>query len=515
VQAKAGGINTVQTAVSYTASANVRNVTGTGVANVTLAGNDLDNVITANGGNDTLMAGAGNDTLVSGAGNDLLVGGAGNTTFAYGLGDGMDTLQAGTGTSTVRFGAGIALGNAVIRLTNADGSPCEMVADGGTIHAANPTGASQALSAHLVLLDEHGVVQPGQGMGFTVTMDAKGNITSPISSFHFADGSAAAFTDLLATSQTLRGSDTKGTIATGHNDDVIYAGPYTTEIQLGSGNNTVYGGPQGTLVRGGGGVDHFIGGQGNDTFAGGWGVSVVQGVQGNGNFTAANGPAVLMGGRYGDVLTGGAGNDFLAGGAGDDTITTGSAGAVVAFNKGDGQDTLHLGTGAATLSLGGGISEADLTFTRKGDDLVLGTGSGGAITLAGWYGGTGQHNQLTLQMVEAASKTYDPASSDQLVNRKVETFDFGQLVQQFDAARAANPQLTSWSLMDGLLSAHLAGSDSAALGGDLAFYYGANGNLSGLDLDVAVTTVRDSRFGKSAQGIDNWSGVSRGGDALR
>jgi hypothetical protein len=353
-------------------------------------------------------------------------------------------------------------------------------------------------------------------MVFTVTMDATGNISSPVSNFRFADGVSASFPDMVVKAETLRGDDTKGVIATGHNDDVVYAGPNTTEINVGSGNSTVYGGPRGTLVHGGGGVTHFMGGQGDDIFVGGRGVSVVQGVQGRASFTAADGPAVLQGGRGGDVLVGGSGNAFLAGGAGNDEITSGSAPSVVAFNKDEGDDRLHLGAGPATLSLGGGISEGDLTFTRHGDDLVLGTGGHGTITLSGWYTTTpDKHNLVTLQLVEAASKSYNPKSTDPLVNRKVETFDFGKLAGQFDAAVAANPKLTSWSLMDGLLSAHLAGSDGEAIGGDLAFYYGLNGGLAGIGLDVAVATVQDSRFGKSAQKIDSWSEASHGGHALR
>jgi len=42
-----------------------------------------------------------------------------------------------------------------------------------------------------------------------------------------------------------------------------------------------------------------------------------------------------------------------------------------------------------------------------------------------------------------------------------------------------DPGITSWGLTDTLLSAHLAGSDTAALGGDLAYQYNLNGNTGG------------------------------------
>jgi hypothetical protein len=42
----------------------------------------------------------------------------------------------------------------------------------------------------------------------------------------------------------------------------------------------------------------------------------------------------------------------------------------------------------------------------------------------------------------------------------------------FDAARAADPMIRRWAMMNALLELHLAGSDDAALGGDLAYQFG-------------------------------------------
>ncbi|HEX7636250.1 MAG TPA: hypothetical protein VF427_13355 [Noviherbaspirillum sp.] len=92
---------------------------------------------------------------------------------------------------------------------------------------------------------------------------------------------------------------------------------------------------------------------------------------------------------------------------------------------------------------------------------------------------------------------------------------FGKLVAQFNQAQAANPKLSSWSLMNGLLDAHLAGSDSAALGGDLAYYFGTKGSLSGMDLATAISTVQDAQFGKNAQKVDSWNIISQSASTLR
>jgi hypothetical protein len=61
--------------------------------------------------------------------------------------------------------------------------------------------------------------------------------------------------------------------------------------------------------------------------------------------------------------------------------------------------------------------------------------------------------------------------------------------------------ITRWTLMNALLDAHLAGSDDAALGGDLAYQYGMNGNLSGIATGAAQDVLGNSQFGTQAQSL--------------
>ena len=101
IEAAGEGTDSVSASASYTLSANVENLTLTGVANLSGTGNGQDNVVTGNGGanllsgvagNDTLIGGGGNDTLSGGAGKDFLTGGTGNDIFDF------DTpAQAGSG----------------------------------------------------------------------------------------------------------------------------------------------------------------------------------------------------------------------------------------------------------------------------------------------------------------------------------------------------------------------------------------------------------------------------------
>jgi hypothetical protein len=96
---------------------------------------------------------------------------------------------------------------------------------------------------------------------------------------------------------------------------------------------------------------------------------------------------------------------------------------------------------------------------------------------------------------------FNPASTDPLLNRKVQTFDFQGIFGAFEAARAANPALTSWALTNALLDFHLSGSDTEALGGDLAYQYGKNGALTGIALNAAQDIVGSAQFGSQPQAL--------------
>jgi hypothetical protein len=156
-----------------------------------------------------------------------------------------------------------------------------------------------------------------------------------------------------------------------------------------------------------------------------------------------------------------------------------------------------------TLSLGGGIDYQSLSMSKSGSDLILNTGPAGSgqadqIILQNWYSSAGNHSIANLQVVLDAV-AFSAVSPDPLLNRQVQSFDFALLAQNFDQALASNPALTSWTLTDTLLDAHLAGSDAAALGGDLAYQYNVNGTLAGIGLASAQTVINDTNFGVAPQ----------------
>ncbi|HYD80085.1 MAG TPA: calcium-binding protein, partial [Paucimonas sp.] len=244
----------------------------------------------------------------------------------------------------------------------------------------------------------------------------------------------------------------------------------------------------------------FVCTAGNDTLAGFAGHDMIQGLAGADNCSGYGGNDLLHGGADADVLDGGDGNDLLIGGRGDDRLVTGTGADIVAFNRGDGRDTIVAGAGRDdTITLGHGIRYADLEFARSGDDLLLLAGADDRITLANWYAGS--QGTAILQLVIDGTADYDPAAADELHQQKVAQFDFGQLALQFDAARAADPALAKWALLPALADAFSGGSDTAAIGGGLAYHYAQHDGLAGIPIMTAQATLNSAQFGTGNDGI--------------
>ncbi len=90
-----GGVDIVQSGVSFALGAFVENLSLVGTADIDATGNELNNVIGGNTGANVLTGNAGNDLLIGFSGNDTLFGG-----------DGSDNLQGGTGNDVLTGGAG-------------------------------------------------------------------------------------------------------------------------------------------------------------------------------------------------------------------------------------------------------------------------------------------------------------------------------------------------------------------------------------------------------------------------
>jgi Ca2+-binding RTX toxin-like protein len=290
---------------------------------------------------------------------------------------------------------------------------------------------------------------------------------------------------------------------------LIVRAPAGSTVRGSAGGDLIYGGTGDETLVGKAGDDMLFGDVGDDVLRGGAGVDVLQGGEGSDVMHGGTGNNVLDGGSGDDLIFDGSGDSFISGGAGNDTIKMGTGKDVIAFNSGDGWDTIiGGGDGGNTLSLGGGIRYSDLSFSRVGDDLVMNTGQNEGIVLNDWYAGA--QSVLNLQIILDATDEFDAGSSDPLYNRRVQTFSFLGLVSAFDQARIASPGLTSWDVTNALLQWQLWGADDAALGGDLAYWYGRNRTLAGISLQAAQQVIGASGFGSDAHTLRPFSGLQEG-----
>ncbi|HEX9324916.1 MAG TPA: calcium-binding protein, partial [Reyranella sp.] len=309
----------------------------------------------------------------------------------------------------------------------------------------------------------------------------------------------------------LRASDTSGA-STSSDFAMIVSVAAGGSYSGGAGDDVIFGSSGNETLSGGAGNDGLFGLAGNDLLRGGQDNDVLQGGSGDDVLRAGTGQDLLDGGAGSDQIFDSTTGSFISGGAGDDVIHTGGGHDIIAFNRGDGFDAVYTSDGVAsdnTLSFGGGIRYSDLSFSKSGRDLIVNAGAGEGIAFKDWYAGE-HHSVLNLQLILDATDQFDASSADPLYNHRVQTFSFLGLVNAFDQAMAQSPGLTSWALTNALLQFHLSGADDAALGGDLAYWYGKNGSLAGISLQAAQQVIGAPGFGSDAQTLRPFSGINDG-----
>ncbi len=323
----------------------------------------------------------------------------------------------------------------------------------------------------------------------------------------------------------LDGDNGKDTLLAGSGDDKLYGGNDADILDGGAAADLLDGSNGEDQLFAGEGNDKLYGGNDSDVLAAGAGDDIIDGDNGTDIIIAGAGNDSITAGNDGDFIDAGSGNDsidtsngadFIAGGKGNDQISAGHDSDVIAFNRGDGQDTfITQDWQSDTVSLGGGIRYADMSLAKIGNDLILrtggGTSGGDQISFKDWYAGSNKqrNNVSRLQLMTAATGgDYNAGSTDKLLNKQAIQLDFAKLVAAFDAARASNASnANGWIFTSASLNtAYVSGSNTQAIGGDLAWRYATLNSASSQEANYGNLNAAGVRSAMNGMGnMSNWT----------
>ena len=367
------GTDKVQSSVAFSLAAlgAVENLTLTGAAAVSGAGNALDNILTGNTAANTLTGLDGSDTLNGGAGADIMIGGTGHDIYVIDniadvadetAGDGTDTVQ-----SSLTFSLSDAL-HAIDQIENLTLTGATAINGTGNALANTITGNSGVN----ILAGLGGADTLNGGLGVDTATYAA-SLAGVSASLHTGLGSGGdAEGDTLIAIENLTGSNL---------DDILEGNGGTNVLNGGLGVDTLSYEHALAAVKvslalttaqatGGAGSDRITGFENlsgsafNDTLTGSVGGNVLSGLAGN---------DTLNGGAGADTLIGGLGNDILTGGIDSDTFDFSfiTDGADVVTDFATGIDHVNL----ASLLVSLGLDGFDFSTLAAQGNLVIETGN--------------------------------------------------------------------------------------------------------------------------------------------
>ncbi len=351
------------------------------------------------------------------------IGGPGNETF---YGGGADTFFGGTGTDTV-WGSGApstfitGSGTDFFYGGSEQGGWSAAPNDGDTF-IANGQGGTHLLQGNYQ--DDTYIVDAGSG-----TIDI----------FHYwANGTLILGSGLTAADVSFAQSG---------NDLIITDGTFGDTIDL----ESQYAGRQmQTLIFGDGETISLT--QGNTIHA-----------VGDGAFDGGLQNDIIYGGTGTETLAGISGNDSYVADAGTETINSGLGNDTYAYASGDGAVTINDAGGANTLKLGSGLTQANVTLTTSGPDLLITDGvSGDEIDIVGEFVVSAGATPPSVQTIVFGDGTVEHLPDIVSADNATVTLSLSNTVLQADGSGDVlvgnNPQET---LIAGTGSTTLQGGSSA------------------------------------------------------
>jgi Ca2+-binding RTX toxin-like protein len=366
-----GGMDLVESSITYTLGAEVENLTLIGTAAINGTGNTLANRITGNASANRIDGGAGGDTMAAGAGNDTYVVDNALDVIIEDVGGGIDLVEASVSHTLSAEVENLTLkGTAAINGT-------------GNASANRITGNAAANRID-------------GGAGNDTLIGGAGNDTYVVDS-----------TGDVVTEEAARGTDlVEASVSYALSAEVENLTLTGTSAINGTGNvlaNRLIGNTGNNRLNGGAGADTMIGAEGDDTYVIDSAGDVVIEVAGNGvdlvessitymlaaevesltltGITAINGTGNaannrITGNAASNRINGGAGDDTMIGGAGDDIYVVDRAGDVIIEAATGGTDLVEA---SVSYVLAPQVENLALTGTAAID----GTGNTLANTLVG------------------------------------------------------------------------------------------------------------------------------------
>jgi Ca2+-binding RTX toxin-like protein len=411
VEAADEGIDTVQSAVSWTLGAHVENLTLTGTALVNGTGNAADNTLTGNNVANLLAGLEGNDWLDGKGGNDTLIGGMGDDVYVVAqtadvvvelADEGVDTVLSGItwtlGENTEHL---VLTGSAGIRGTG-NAVANTLTGNGGNNQLDGLAGADMMIGGagnDTYLVDDANdqvIEQVGEGIDFV-----KSTVTHTL----FAEVENLTLT---GTSAINGAGNALGNVIIGN-----------------AATNTLTGDAGNDALNGGAGADTLLGGTGDDFYTVDNAGDVVVELDGEGfdtvnsslNYTLTGHVENLMltgsanrngtGNMLDNTIAGNRGRNVLNGLAGNDTLAGGLGNDIYRFDLDFGHDVIAEDDATAgnldRIQFGAGIAASDIALGRLDDDLIVHTPDHQhSIQVMDWFA-AGAHQ---VERIEFANGTF-------------------------------------------------------------------------------------------------------------